>query len=189
MVMKVPVPILIITAMLTACTTTGGVDLSAILEPVAEHREIEIYPLTPSARTALNRSEPLTVTAHPPVRVYALLWRWDYGFLSNHPSGDGGNVDGWTLERLDGARVAGAPEPFATLPLYSRELLAGTHRLPVSSYYGQWIYVGIREIGSAVPVGGTILSATIPEGVTRSVRKCGRCEDRTALRNISQYIL
>jgi hypothetical protein len=116
--------------------------------------------------TTLEREAPLRVRFETSGFVYAVLWKWDYGFLPHLPETLGHDIEGWHLVEEDAARVSGAPEPFRSLSLYRMPVAAGVREIPVRSYVGQWVIVGFEQSDEAV-VGSSVGSPRIAGALTR----------------------
>ena len=116
------------------------------------------------AVTDLNRTTPLTVTVEHSGYLYALLWRWDFGVLSDDYA-DVSPLHGWTLVDESVGTVVNFPEPLASPALYRRPLSAGTHDIYVTEYFGQWVLAGYVTDGAAVG-DANFPSAQVVGGVT-----------------------
>jgi hypothetical protein len=95
-----------------------------------------------AVRVDLNRTAPLRLRFGSAGMLYAVLWRWDYGFLPAMPDGIRDTLNGWTLVRDNGGRIRQAPEPFASVPLYMRNVGKGEREIDLADYVGQWVIVG-----------------------------------------------
>jgi hypothetical protein len=95
-----------------------------------------------AVRVDLNRTAPLRLRFGSAGMLYAVLWRWDYGFLPAMPEEIRETINGWTLVRENGGRIRQAPEPFASVPLYVRNVGKGEREIDLVGYVGQWVIVG-----------------------------------------------
>ena len=95
-----------------------------------------------AVRNELNQPQPLTVHAEKPGHLFAVLWKWDFGFFGHAPPEARIHLQGWKLVDGHGGSVQGASEPFSPLDLYSRPLEKGQHELELLEYFGQWVIVG-----------------------------------------------
>ncbi len=93
-------------------------------------------------RTRLNGDDSVRLHFREPGRLYAVLWRWDYGFLENLPKSQTASLNGWVLENRSGAEIRDTPQPFTPLPLYYRDFSAGMHAVQLAEYFGKWAIVG-----------------------------------------------
>lgn len=89
--------------------------------------------------TDLNRDEPLTIKTEVAGHLYAVLWKWDFGFLGHCPDGD---LNGWMPVGETSGAIQDFGPPFSPVSLYRRPLSAGSHSVVVTEYFGQWVIVG-----------------------------------------------
>ncbi len=119
-------------------------------------------------RVKLNRAEPVIVYAEGSGHLYAVLWKWDFGFFKHAPEHLIKNLNGWQLVDAEAATVEGAPKPYSPMALYRRPLGAGQHDLDLLAYFGQWMIVGFQKHeGSANPRSGDVPSFELVGARTR----------------------
>ena len=94
--------------------------------------------------TDLNRRDPLIIKTEVSGFLYAILWQWDFGIVSNQTQ-PAAKLLGWELVKPGAAHLMGFVPPLSPAPLYRRPISAGTHAVDVSEYFGQWVLVGFAE--------------------------------------------
>lgn len=95
-------------------------------------------------RTELNPAERLRIHVEQPGKIFAVLWKWDFGFFDHLPETAKRELHGWKQVQGSGGKIRGAGQPFSPLSLYSRVLDKGVHELELLEYFGQWVIVGFR---------------------------------------------
>jgi len=116
-----------------------------------------------AVRNELAGLEPLEVAVKGPGRLLALLWVWDFGFMSDGPP-QASNINGWRLLDPQAARVEGYPQP---LGLYARQIPAEETAVNLKEYFGQWIIVEfVRGTGESQDKDGP-MALMLPGAKTR----------------------
>jgi len=75
-------------------------------------------------RTELNRAEPLILRTERSGYLYAVLWKWDFGFLPHGPKSLT-DLNGWELVAPAGQAKVKAPAPFFLVGPVSQGTFSG----------------------------------------------------------------